>query len=136
MSIRKISDLNSYLSSGIHTGGGSPSGSSTEKFSLENFQKSLFEISKLSSDTSAPLYSSRSINGENLISAMYIALSPYFANISALGPMSKKLIAVLDLFDFVDNSTTGYISAVNFGDTITFTVNKVIEGTSRRALWS
>jgi len=135
MSIRKVSDLDSYLSGGKNNDGQSP----PEPFSLENFKNSLFEISKLSTDPNDGKYSSRSINGDDLLSAMYIGLSPYFANISALGPMSKKLIAVLNLFEYIDGpgDQIGYIRNINFtGDNTYLNVDTVINGTARRSLWS
>ena len=135
MSIRKVSDLDSYLSGGTTYGYNLPK----EQFVLSNFKESLFEISKLSTDPNDSKYSSRSINGDDLISAMYIGLSPFFANISALGPMSKKLIAVLNLFEYIDGpgDQIGYIRNINFtGDNTYLNVDTVINGTARRSLWS
>ena len=131
MSIRKVSNLDSYLSS---------FGTEPQAFDsnvMDNFRNSLFEISKTEDGISPEAaYSSKNINGNDMISAMYYGLSSKFANISALGVFSKKLQLVLDLFD--TDPDVEHITKINFGDTNIqeFTVYPIIDGTVKRALWN
>lgn len=132
MSIRKVSDLDSYLSVGTTP-------ASKEEFSIDNFRKSLFEISKKNPDNETAIsgfYKSTNINGDDLLSAMAQGLTGVFANISALGIFNKKLALVLDLFE--TDSGVNHITNINFtGNNLTaFNVGPIINGTAKHALWS
>ena len=140
MSIKKVSNLDPYLDI---TGG------TQEVFSLPNFNKSLFEISKAKSE---PKYVSRKITGDEMVSAMYAGLSNVFADTTVLSAFSKKLAAIVNCFDFdydqstqnytVSSFTLGGTNITNYGATINnlsctnLSVFNPIYGTARRAMWS
>ena len=124
MSIKKVSDLDSYLSTSIPEG-------NLEPFVLDNFKRSYFEISKNNDDDQSK-YFSRNIDGSGMISAMHEGLKPYFADIGEISGFTKKLGAIFNLFRWTNNNE---ISAMVINNDITLSVINIIEGTARKALW-
>lgn len=150
MAIRRISELDAYLSSG-------PGGANKENaFTNDNFKKSLFEISKfkderLGGNSNENNYVSRQINGTDLISAMHDGLSQYFADTSYFQIFTRKLLAIMDLFgdkvennvykltsfNFTDNSQIANFNKVNITDLscTNLSVTNDIHGCALSAKW-
>ena len=129
MSIKKISDLDSYLSAGIE-----PSGNQ-EKFVLDTFKQSLFEISKIKDTTTdQKLYSSRNFSGEDMINAMKNGLSNFFLSIDEISGFIKKLQLIMNCFDTDPN--IDYITSFYLDDRAYLSCDNIIQGTAAQALWS
>ena len=136
MSIKKVSDLDGYLDS-------------DESLQLSTFKNSLFEVSKkrdvpAGSQTAGTehLYTSRSITGNEMLSAVRDGLTGYFANTGELSNFTSNLDAIMNIFKFDRNNnlTAVYfgppIESVTVGGTTVLNVTQPINGTAKHALWS